>query len=134
MEQLPNNVIAEIMAKADVPIDTRLYYRKYGWTRRSVHIPAVLRANLDHLLANRAQNYSDYCRLRAKSPLRWSSTIDARVHYVSNTVYYETFVTEMDGDIHIGIKKVCFHGDNSASLFDMDCKTYDIHTGLCVDE
>lgn len=134
MEQLPNNVIAEIMAKADVPIDTRLYYREYGWNRRPVQIPAALRANLDHLFAERAKNYANYCRLRAMNPMRWSSTIDTRVHYVCNAVYYETFITEMDGEIQLGTKKICFHGDNSVSLFYMDSKMYDIHTGLCVDE
>jgi hypothetical protein len=131
METLPSNVIADIIRRADVSIDTRLYFREYGFARKPVQVPAGLDTKLAKILGKRSDNFAKYKQVHHDNPFRWSSQIDHVMYKLSDDVYMEMFVTEVEGEVEFTLKMTRFYA--GMRLFDMHCDSYDIHTGKPVE-
>lgn len=133
MDSLPPNVIAEVIKRADVPIDTRLHYREYGWAAKPVVIPEGLDAKLRGICKKRTEGYAKYRRQNEESPFRWSMQLNQEIHRSSEDedVFVEMIVTDVEDRIELTVKITRFYA--SLRLFQMKWSNYNLLTGGLID-
>lgn len=124
-------MIFEVLKRADVPIDTRLHYREYGWASRRVNVPKELEKKLDTILKKRSEGLEKYRAFQERNQFRMSTEIVHAMHKLSEDVYMEIHVTEVEGDVEFAIKMTRFYAD--LRLFNMQWNSYNIHTGQSID-
>jgi len=131
---IPREIVADIINRADVPIDTRLAFRSYGVVPKKLHVDEQFTRKLDVLCRRRTHMYMLSKKRHMKSMCL--ERISARVKECESHIHVNVFVSicwddEGAYDVRYTMRSVHFPTDFGYESPPKASKVYcsDIHTG-----